>query len=154
MYWSGTDLNEGSESNGKKVVYYSKTRDFRSFTPQKQFVYPIESDGQTPADGELATSRCFIDTTMIQGSDGLFYRTTKYEETSPLHVFVDAAKYPLGEFKRVKTNLQGRDFQGTEGPGWFKYNKDDAEAFNTQYCLMLDGTEIRTMESASSLLYT
>lgn len=139
MYWSGTDLNEGSESNGKKVVYYSKTRDFRTFTPQKQFVYPIESDGQTPADGELATSRCFIDTTMIQGSDGLFYRTTKYEETSPLHVFVDAAQYPLGEFKRVKTNLQGRDFQGTEGPGWFKYNKDDAEAFNTQYCLMLDG---------------
>ena len=52
---------------------------------------------------------------------------------------MDAAKYPLGEFKRVKTNLQGRDFQGTEGPGWFKYNKDDAEAFNTQYCLMLDG---------------
>ena len=134
MYWSGEDLNEGSPSKGKKVVYYSKTRDFRTFTPQKQFVYPLDTDG-TAAN----TSRCFIDTTMIQGSDGLFYRTTKYEETKPLHVFVDAAKYPLGEFKRIKTNLEETDFLGTEGPGWFKFNKDDAEKTGNKYCLMLDG---------------
>ena len=134
MYWSGEDLNEGSESKGKKVVYYSKTRDFRTFTPQKQFVYPLDTDGTV-----ANTSRCFIDTTMIQGSDGLFYRTTKYEETNPLHVFVDVAQYPLGEFKRVKTNLEETDFLGTEGPGWFKFNKDDTEETGNKYCLMLDG---------------
>ena len=76
---------------------------------------------------------------MIKGSDGLFYRTTKYEGSNPLHVFVDAAKYPLGDFKRVNSNLDETDFLGTEGPGWFKFNKDDAEALGTKYCLMLDG---------------
>lgn len=135
VYWSGTDMNEDSDSYKLKVVYYSKTRDFYSFTPQQQFVYPTETDG---AEG-TNTSRCFIDSTMIQGSDGLFYRATKYEDTKPLHVFVDVAEYPLGEFKRVDTNLEENDFLGTEGPGWFKFNKDDAERTGNKYCLMLDG---------------
>lgn len=134
VYWSGTDIKAGSETNGKKVVYYSKTRDFFSFTPQQRFVIPDANDGLTQG-----TSTSFIDTTMIQGSDGRFYRVTKYEDVSPTRVFMDVADYPLGEFERVQTNLGETAFLGTEGPGWFKYNKDDAESFGAKYCLMLDG---------------
>lgn len=134
VYWSGTDIKAGSETNGKKVVYFSKTRDFYSFTPQQRFVIPDENDGVAQG-----TSTSFIDTTMIQGSDGRFYRVTKYEDVSPTRVFMDVADYPLGEFKRVQTNLGETAFLGTEGPGWFKYNKDDAESFGAKYCLMLDG---------------
>lgn len=134
VYWSGHDINESSANYGKKVVYYSKTRDFYSFTPQKQYVIPADTDGT--ADG---TSDNFIDTTMIKGSDNKFYRVTKYEGISPTRVFMDVSDYPLGEFKRANTNLQNNEFLGTEGPGWFKYNKDDAENFGAKYCLMLDG---------------
>lgn len=141
VYWSGKDITGTTpdDSEAVNVVFYSKTRDFYSFTPQQQFVYPIETDGEPPAEGELATSRNFIDTTMIQGTDGLYYRATKYEGVAPPHVFVDVAKYPLGEFKRIKTNLDARDFQGTEGPGWFRFNKDDREDGQPKYGLMLDG---------------
>lgn len=134
VYWSGEDIKDGSPTKGKKIVYYSKTRDFYSFTPQQKYVIPDANDGVTPG-----TSDAFIDTTMIQGSDGKFYRTTKFEGVSPTQVFLDVADYPLGTFKRVKTNLAENDFLGTEGPGWFKYNKDDADEFGAKYCLMLDG---------------
>lgn len=134
VYWSGHDINEDSENYSNKVVYYSKTRDFYSFTPQEQYVIPLDTDGT--ADG---TSRSFIDTTMIKGDDNRFYRVTKYEETSPTRVFMDVSDYPLGTFTRVTTNLSDNDFLGTEGPGWFKYNQDDAEMFGAKYCLMLDG---------------
>ena len=134
VYWSGNDIKAGSETNGKKVVYYSKTRDFYSFTPQQRFVIPNKNDGLTQG-----TSTSFIDTTMIQGSDGRFYRVTKFEDVSPTQVFMDVADYPLGDFERVQTNLNENAFLGTEGPGWFKYNKDDAESFGAKYCLMLDG---------------
>lgn len=135
VYWSGHDINENSANYGKKVVYYSKTRDFYSFTPQKQYVIPADTDGT--AEG---TSDNFIDTTMIKGSDNKFYRVTKYEGTSPTRVFMDVADYPLGTFTRANTNLTTDNaLLGTEGPGWFKYNKDDAETFGAKYCLMLDG---------------
>lgn len=134
VYWSGQDINPESESYGKKVVYYSKTRDFYSFSEQHKFVYPNETDGTVSG-----TSDNFIDTTMIEGSDGNFYRTTKYEGVSPTQVFLDVSKYPLGTYSRVKTNLSESAFLGTEGPGWFKLNKDDAEATGKKYCLMLDG---------------
>ncbi|MCC8169738.1 MAG: hypothetical protein LIO59_05160, partial [Oscillospiraceae bacterium] len=65
---------------------------------------------------------------MIQGSDGLFYRVTKFEESSPLHVFVDAAEYQRGEYKRLSTNLANTEFLCSEGPGWFKFNAYDAES--------------------------
>lgn len=64
---------------------------------------------------------------------------TKFEESSPLHVFVDAAEYPLGEYERLSTNLDNTEFLGTEGPGLFKFNADDAESYGAKYCLMLDG---------------
>ncbi|MGM9936214.1 MAG: alpha-L-arabinofuranosidase C-terminal domain-containing protein [Candidatus Ornithomonoglobus sp.] len=134
VYWSGHDINESSESYGKKVVYYSKTRDFYSFTPQKRFVIPAETDGT-----EVGTSDSFIDTSMIEGSDGKFYRVTKYEDVSPTRVFMDVADHPLGAFTRANTNLGNNTFLGTEGPGWFKFNKDDAEKLGAKYCLMLDG---------------
>lgn len=75
VYWSGDDRDTESASYGKKVIYYVKTRDFYSFTPQKKYVEPIAADGV-----ESGTTNSFIDTTMIQGSDGKFYRVTKYED--------------------------------------------------------------------------
>ncbi len=134
VYWSGHDIDPESPNYGKKVVYCSKTRDFYSFGPQQQFVYSAETDGI-----ESGTSTSFIDTTMIQGSDGNFYRVTKYEDVGPTRVFMDVAKYPMGEFKRVKTNLHEETFLGTEGPGWFKLNKDDAQISGNKFCMMLDG---------------
>lgn len=134
VYWSGDDRDTESASYGKKVIYYVKTRDFYSFTPQKKYVEPIAADGV-----ESGTTNSFIDTTMIQGSDGKFYRVTKYEDVVPTRVFMDVSDYPLGTFKRVTTNLKDTDFLGTEGPGLFKFNKDDAEATGYKYGLMLDG---------------
>lgn len=139
VYWSGHDLNPDSESYNKKVVYVSRTRDFYSFSEQQKFVYPADTDGT-----DWGTSDSFIDTTMIQGSDGLYYRVTKYEDmprqwNCGTKVFMDVAKYPMGEYTRVQTNLNADDFDGVEGPGWFRYNKDDAERTGYQYCLMLDG---------------
>ena len=81
---------------------------------------------------------------MIQGSDGLFYRTTKYEG-APQYPFVDVAKYPLGEFRRLKTNLDDENaFGGTEGAGWYRFNKDDTEGGKPKYGMMLDGSEAKT----------
>lgn len=134
VYWSGHDIDPSSETYGKKVVYASRTRDFYSFGKQQKFVIPTETDGV-----ETGTSDSFIDTTMIQGSDGNFYRVTKYENVSPTRVFMDVSKYPMGEFKRVATNLNEETFLGTEGPGWFRLNNDDAERLGKKYCLMLDG---------------
>lgn len=135
VYWSGHDIDPQSDTYGKKVVYVSRTRDFYSFTEQEKFVDPLEG-----TDGVVSgTSDSFIDTTLTKGSDGNFYRVTKYEGVSPTQVFLDVAKYPLGEYKRVKTNLSENTFLGTEGPGWFKLNKDDAEKLGKKYCLMLDG---------------
>lgn len=135
VYWSGHDIDPESATYGKKVVYVSRTRDFYSFTPQEKFVEPLEG-----TDGVVSgTSDSFIDTTLTKGSDGNFYRVTKYEGVSPTQVFMDVSKYPLGEYTRVKTNLSDNTFLGTEGPGWFKLNKDDAERLGKKYCLMLDG---------------
>ena len=139
VYWSGQDLHPGSDSYNKKVVYVSRTRDFYSFSEQQKFVYPNGTDGTVHG-----TSDSYIDTTMIKGSDGLYYRVTKFEDmprqwNCGTKVFMDVAKYPMGEYTRVETNLSEDDFDGVEGPGWFRYNKDDAERTGYKYCLMLDG---------------
>ncbi len=53
---------------------------------------------------------------------------------------MDAAKYPLGESVRLKTNLDdGNAFGGTEGAGWYRFNKDDTEGGKPKYGMMLDG---------------
>ena len=151
VYWSGHEMDSTKDDtynveNGDKVVYYSKTRDFYSFTPQKKYVFPLVDDENSEnSDGnKWGTTDSFIDTTMIQGDDDNFYRITKYEDLARYSwrcgtkVFLDAAKYPLGDFKRVETNLAENDFDGVEGPGWFKFNKDD-QTEDRKYCLMLDG---------------
>lgn len=139
VYWSGQDLHPGSDSYNKKVVYVSRTRDFYSFSEQQEFVYSNATDGTVHG-----TSSSYIDTTMIKGSDGLYYRVTKFEDMPKqwncgTKVFMDVAKYPMGEYTRVETNLSEDAFDGVEGPGWFRYNKDDAERTGYKYCLMLDG---------------
>ena len=139
VYWSGQDLHPGSDSYNKKIVYVSRTRDFYSFSEQQKFVYPNGTDGTVHG-----TSDSYIDTTMIKGSDGLYYRVTKFEDMPSkwncgTKVFMDVAKYPMGEYTRVETNLSEDAFDGVEGPGWFRYNKDDAERTGYKYCLMLDG---------------
>lgn len=139
VYWSGQDLHPGSDSYNKKVVYVSRTRDFYSFSEQQKFVYPNGTDGTVHG-----TSDSYIDTTMIKGSDGLYYRVTKFEDMPSkwncgTKVFMDVAEYPMGEYTRVETNLSEDAFDGVEGPGWFRYNKDDAEQTGYKYCLMLDG---------------
>ncbi len=139
VYWSGQDLHSGSDSYNKKVVYVSRTRDFYSFSEQQKFVYPNGTDGTVHG-----TSDSYIDTTIIEGSDGLYYRVTKFEDMPSkwncgTKVFMDVAKYPMGEYTRVETNLSEDAFDGVEGPGWFRYNKDDAERTGYKYCLMLDG---------------
>ena len=84
----------------------------------------IGLDGQSRSEnGRPRQAPNFLDTTMIQGSDGLFteQQNTRAHRNNP---FVDVfAKYPLGESVRLKeTNLDdGNAFGGTEGSaGWLQ----------------------------------
>ncbi len=111
IYWSSHRADLG----GKKVVQYSKTRDFVTFTKPDIFV---------GGDGVMSV----IDTTMIKGDDGKFYRFTKYADK--VRVFMEVADKPMGPYTMVDSNIT--DIYGVEGPAIFKM-------LDGRYCLMLDG---------------
>ena len=111
IYWSSSDLT----NEGKKSVYYATTRDFVTFSEPKVFV-----DG--------SKSFTVIDTSMVRGSDGRYYRFTKREDN--VSVFMEVSDSVLGEYTRVGSNIEG--ILGVEGPAIF-------EMIDGKYCLMLDG---------------
>ena len=112
IYWSAHRKDLGD----KKVIQYAKTRDFRSFTEP---VVWIESTDETTG---------VIDTSMVRGDDGKYYRFTKREYNNS--IFLDVADSLLGEYTRVDSNLP--DIIGVEGPAIYRM-------LDGRFCLMLDG---------------
>lgn len=111
IYWSSSDLT----NNGKKSVFYATTRDFVTFSTPKVFV-----DGT----GDFTV----IDTSMVKGKDGKYYRFTKREDN--ISVFMERADSVLGKYEKVTSNIES--IRGVEGPAIFKM-------LDGRYCLMLDG---------------
>ncbi|MGN1098497.1 MAG: family 43 glycosylhydrolase, partial [Clostridia bacterium] len=109
VFWASTRADYG-----KKVIQCARTRDFRTFTEPEIFMeegYPS-----------------VIDTTMIKGDDGKYYRFTKNEEINA--VFMEVADSLSGPYTRVESNIE--EITGVEGPAIFRMN-------DGRYCLMLDG---------------
>ena len=111
IYWSSSDLT----SSGKKSVYYATTRDFITFSEPKVFV-----DG--------TKNSTVIDTSVVKGDDGNYYRFTKREATNS--VFMEVSDSVLGEYTEVGSNITS--ITGVEGPAIFKM-------IDGRFCLMLDG---------------
>ena len=111
IYWSSSDLT----NSGKKSVYYAVTRDFVTFTEPEVFV-----DGS----GDFTV----IDTSMVKGNDGKYYRFTKREDK--ISVFMECSDSVLGTYETVDSNITS--ITGVEGPAIF-------EMIDGKYCLMLDG---------------
>ncbi len=130
IYYSGQSYDKNDPSNyDRKVVFYVKTRDFRTFTEPKKFADIFNYEDKEAVDAHWR--RCgVIDTTMIK-TDNWYYRITKNELTSG--VTADRSKYVLGEYERVESNLRDKTFLRTEGPAIFKFCDRD------EWCLMLDG---------------
>lgn len=110
-------------SGRRYKVFYSRTRDFVHFTPGEIYI------DRTPGD--------IIDTSMIQASDGKYYRVSADGLMS-----IEKADYILGEWKTISdlTNLHKRmngyleywadtnvELRGKliEGPQLFKFNDED-----------------------------
>ncbi|WP_147336291.1 glycoside hydrolase family 43 protein [Bacteroides oleiciplenus] len=110
-------------SGRRYKVFYSRTRDFVHFTPGEIYI------DRTPGD--------IIDTSMIQASDGKYYRVSADGLMS-----IEKSDYILGEWKTISdlTNLHKRmngylkywadtnvELRGKliEGPQLFKFNDED-----------------------------
>ena len=124
VYWA----SRTPEVDSKQRVYYAKTRDFYTFTEPEVFIDYDESS---------------IDTTIIQGDDGYYYRYTKNEggATNDLGaltktVFVERSETLLGEWTHISSDSLNAN-QWVEGPTIFKLNEDD-RTDSQQYCLLVD----------------
>lgn len=109
IYWASSRADLG-----QKVIQCARTRDFRTFSEPEIFMgteYPS-----------------VIDTSMIKGDDGKYYRFTKDE--APIKVFMEVADTLHGEYTRVDSTID--NIYGVEGPGIFRMN-------DGKFCLMLDG---------------
>ena len=125
VYWASKTADDGY---AKQRVYYAKTRDFYTFTEPEVFIDYDESS---------------IDTTIIQGDDGYYYRYTKNEggATNDLGaltktVFVERSKTLLGQWTHIPSDSLNAN-QWVEGPTIFKFNQED-QAAGRQYCLLVD----------------
>jgi GH43 family beta-xylosidase len=119
VFWASKD-NDRPDSNGNyhHRIYYTKTRDFYTFT-EPELYYSIELDNNSATD--------VIDTTIIE-DNGTYYRFTKNEVTKK--VFLEKSDAIFGTWTKVDSNVTG--FGGVEGPTIFKFNDRD------EWCLLLD----------------
>lgn len=124
VYWA----SRTPAVDSKQRLYYAKTRDFYTFTEPQVFIDYDESS---------------IDTTIIKGDDGYYYRYTKNEggATNDLGaltktVFVERSETLLGEWTHIPSDSLNEN-QWVEGPTIFKFNEDDQTA-DQKYCLLVD----------------
>ena len=127
VFWASKTT---ADNYGLQRIYYSKTRDFNTFTEPKVWI-----DRKT-----VST----IDTTIVSGNDGYLYRISKNEGGGTLPdgtkltastVYMERSKSIFGEWEKVDSpSLEG--IQGVEGPTAFKFNKDDVE--EDTWCVLLD----------------
>lgn len=108
VFWASRE-NFGAE---KQRIYYSKTKDFKTFTEPKVY---IERENHV------------IDTTIIE-HNGKYYRFSKDETVKSITAEVSDSL--LGEFRMLDTNL--KDIFGVEGPACFKMKGEN------KWCLLLD----------------
>lgn len=108
VFWASRSLKDGRR---KCRMYYSKTSDFRSFTPASLY---IERDSDV------------IDTTIVK-SGNKYYRFSK-DETFKV-VTVEEGDSLLGEFRRINSSMD--KIKGVEGPECFRL-KDGT------WCLIVD----------------
>ena len=124
VYWA----SRTPAVDSKQRVYYAKTRDFYTFTEPEVFIDYDESS---------------IDTTIIKGDDGYYYRYTKNEggATNDLGaltktVFVERSETLLGQWTHIPSDSLNAN-QWVEGPTIFKLNEDNQTA-TQKYCLLVD----------------
>lgn len=108
VFWASRSLKDGRR---KCRMYYSKTKDFRNFTPAQLYI-ERQSD--------------VIDTTIVRDG-GKYYRFTK-DETLKV-ITVEEGDSLLGEFRRLETSIDNT--KGVEGPECFRL-KDG------RWCLIVD----------------
>ena len=123
VYWAS---KVAGDNYSKQRLYYSKTRDFYSFTEPKVFIDYNESS---------------IDTTIIM-HNGTYYRYTKNEggNTNSLGaltktIFVEKSDRLLGEYTQIPSDSLNSN-QWVEGPTIFKLNNDDSAG--DTWCLLVD----------------
>lgn len=109
VFWASRSLKDGRR---KCRMYYSKTKDFRTFTPAELYI-------ERPSD--------VIDTTIVRADDGFYYRFSK-DETFKV-ITVEKGKRLLGEFQRIETTIDKT--RGVEGPECFRLK-------NGKWCLIVD----------------
>lgn len=135
VYWSATKLEVDENENVTQefenhAIYYSKTRDFRTFTEPTLY-----HDGGRDENGKIIK---VIDSTMIQNGD-TYYRFTKNESVGT--IVMDKSDSVLGEFTEIPSKSLTTDLmaqQGAvEGPIIFKMN-EKTEDGKDQWCLMVD----------------
>lgn len=119
VFWASKD-NDRADSNGNyhHRIYYTKTRDFYTFT-EPELYYSIELDNNSATD--------IIDTTIIE-DNGIYYRFTKNEVTKK--IFLEKSDAIFGTWTKVDSNVTS--FNHVEGPTIFKFNDRD------EWCLLLD----------------
>lgn len=128
LFWSS---KVKSDNYGKQRVYYCKTKDFYEFTEPEIW---IENSFST------------IDTTVIKGDDGKYYRFSKNEAGDAKYIYEEVADTLLGEWegvgwKKSETGINSvypKKIDGGEGPCCFRINDDDQKAVGAKFCLLID----------------
>lgn len=119
VFWASKDTDRvGADGYTHHRVYYSKTRDFYTFT-EPEVYQSIELGNDNATD--------VIDTTIIE-NEGTYYRITKNENTK--RVFMEKSDSVLGEWTLIDSNIT--EFAGVEGPTIFKFFDRD------EWCVLLD----------------
>lgn len=136
VYWSATrlevDENEKiTQDYENHAIYYAKTRDFVHFTEPKLY-----HEGGRDKNGTIIK---VIDSTMIKGNDGKYYRYTKNESNGSIKI--DVADKVLGQFTDISSKFLDKTLPGkvgsVEGPIIFKLNEKNEEG-KDQWCLLID----------------
>lgn len=119
VYWAS---KVAEDNYSKQRLYYSKTRDFYTFTEPKLF---IEKSHST------------IDTTILK-ENGNYYRYSKNEDNGAKYVFAEKTPSLLHTDPVAIDSPVLVSQKGVEGPSILKFNQDDVEDNGYQYCLLLD----------------
>ncbi len=136
VYWASTTLEVDEDENitqeyENHTIYYSKTRDFVHFTDPE-----VYHAGGTNSSGNVIK---VIDSTMIQGDDGNYYRYTKNESVGS--ITIEVSDSVLGDFETIDSEFLSDDLVDAvgcvEGPIIFKMN-DQNEDGEDQWCLLTD----------------
>ena len=116
VFWAS---KTGTDNYAKQRVYYATTRDFTTFSKAQVW---IEGD------------QSVIDTTVVKGEDGYYYRFTKNEGgsnnsygTPSKRIFCEKSDSMLGEWTLVNANSLPVSGGQIEGPSAFKFNAEDVD---------------------------